>query len=328
MPRTLLACVSLCALLAGSAGAQPEPPEQPPAPAVPPEAYALVGDVAVLRTDVDAEAAAAQVPAAFVLQMRVQLEQLRLGLLSEGLDVLDEAVVRPMEVRQEVQELARQRQLSTEQLAAQVDFLEAQARVRVGIKKYLILNTPSDRVEELFEANKLAMFGEVRARAIWISAGDPPRPGNAFGLAMNLLQSMGNDPSLRAFTTLAVRHSSYPLVALTGGDLDWFDSQGRFRTGDRLYRHWWPPAVAAACFRLGEPGLVPFPVNDPQGSWVLLVTDVRIPEEVTLATHGAWAQREAHNELGQALAARWDEEFPVTRAPDAPAVPDEPQPPR
>jgi parvulin-like peptidyl-prolyl isomerase len=311
--RGVAACLGGLALaFASLAAAQdehghggPDPADLPPPPR---EAYAVVGDVAILRTAVHAEATSGRMPAVAALQKLITLEVLRQHLVREG---HDPARVSEADLDQSVAEAkaALTAQGASPEHLAQADAMRDSLRVPVAFSLFIDGLVKDEELVAGFEERRLALAGELRLRAISIRS-DASSGGEAAARAQLAAARarLGEAPTDDAFAALARTASQDPNAVLTGGDLDW-----QSRRAPTV-----PLALIDAGIALGRAGLVPEPVATSRAVHLVYVTAVRVPASATLEALLPRMRAEARSALAQEYMERWLRETPVRLADDAP----------
>lgn len=301
----LAVVASSLALAQDDPGRAPDPADLPPPP---PEAYAVVGDVAILRTAVHAEANEGRMPPVAALQRMITLEVLRQGLVARG---HDPARLSEADLEQGVAEAkaALTAQGASPAQVAQADAMRDSMRVPVAFSMFIDEQVKDADLVARFEERRLELAGELRLRAISLRI-SPETGGEAAARAQlaALHAQLGGAPTDDAFAALARRASQDPNAALTGGDLDW-----QSRRAPTV-----PMSLIEAAIDLGRPGLVPEPVATARAVHLVYVTAVRVPASATLEALLPRMRAEARSALAQDLMERWIRETPVRMADDAP----------
>lgn len=311
MPRARARLALLAALAATSLASAQDAAHSHPAPAgppPPPEAYALVGDVAILRTAVKATAEREGAPLVVALQRAITSEVLRQNLVRVG---ADPALVPEAELDQGLAEAKAALSLRGAKPAqlTELDRHREELRVGVAFSRYVGSLVSDADLLAFFEAHELEVAGEVRLRAVVVRV-DPARGGGAGAIdrAMQLRARLGDAPTDATFAALARDASEEPSAVLTGGDLDW-------QSNDQ-------PTVSLSIVRAGlshgKPGLVPQPIVTPRAVFLVYVTDVRLPETATREALLPVMRARIREKTAAELMDRWLAETPVRLAEDAP----------
>ena len=274
---------------------------------VPPEAYALVGDVAILKTAVHAEAALG-FPPVVALQRLVAMEVLRQNLVAGGADPAQVTAEQLQEGLLEARAAMQAQGARPEQLAQLEGYREG-LRVPVAFSRYVASQVPDEGLIADFERWRLRLAGEARVRAIVLVI-DAEKGGEPAARARldAVRAALGEAPSDEQFAAAARESSDDPNAVLTGGDLDWQSP----RTPTVSMR------LVDACMARGEPGLVAEPVATPRALYLLYVTAMRVGPEATLEALLPQMREQARAELAARLMDRWLSETPITMAEDAP----------
>lgn len=297
--------LALLALLAPGAlghGGEEDPPRR-----VPENAYALVGDVAILKTAVDAEASRG-FPAVVALQRLIAMEVLRQNLVARG---VDPAAVTEAELDRGVAEAKASlaAQGAGPDQVAQLDQFRDAMRVPVAFSGYVASQVRDDDLVKDFERWRMELAGELRVRAI-VFVIDPAKGGvdGARARLDAVRARLGDAPTDEQFAAAARTESDDPNAVLTGGDLDWQSPRA--------------PTVSLslveACMRRGAPGLVAEPVATPRALYLLYVSAVRIPTTATLDALLPRMREEARAWLASQLMDEWLKTTPIVLSPDAP----------
>lgn len=288
---------------AGLAAAQDTP--------VPPEAFALVDGVAILRTEVAAEQARVGLSPAAALQRLVGAQVLRGRLVAAGQDpaALSEAdVTKGLE---EAQATLRKAGVPEERIAELAKFKD-QLRVSVAFTKFVDAQVAAAEQQGELAAElprlRLEVAGEVRARVLVCLTSATGGASAALERARGLLARLGPAPDDPTFAALARESSDDPLHALTGGDLDWFSP----RAGRLI------PEIVEACCAKTTPGLVAEPVVTPRAVLLVYVTETRFPAAATPESLRPQLLQAAKGRRTSQLLQAWLKDTPVLYAKDAP----------
>lgn len=312
----LLALVVVGAALVGVAPAGAEdgghshgPP--PGARPVPPEAFAMVGDVAVLRTQVFAEARRLNISEVMAFQRLITAEVMRQNLVRLG---ADPAAVSEADLDEGLAEAkaALVAQGGTAEHVAQLDGMRDALRVSVAFSRHVAALVPDEELVRDFAMWRTTLAAELRLRAIALRV-DPQRGGVqvAQARATELQARLGAAPTDDAFAALAAEASDDPTAALTGGDLDWQSPRAPTVSLSLIE----PALVHAAA---GRQGLLPAPVVTTRAVYLLYVTAVRVPATATLEALLPRMRDEARARAAARLMDEWIEATPISVAADAP----------
>ncbi|MCO5171668.1 MAG: peptidylprolyl isomerase [Planctomycetes bacterium] len=315
--RRAAGLLALLLLAAGAAraGAQdghshgPRPGARP----VPPEAFAMVGDVAILRSEVYAEVARG-FRDVVALQRLIATEVMRQNLVRVG---FDPAAVTDAELDQGVAE-ARAALVAQGGTPAQVAHLEQvreALRVPVAFSRFVATQVPDEALAGDFDMWRMVLAGEVRLRAIALRI-DPARggPQGVRERVEQLKAKLGEAPTDAQFAALAAEVSEDPVAALTGGDLDWQSARAPTVSLTLI-----EPAITHAA--AGRRGLVPAPVVTQRAAYLLYVTAVRVPATATLDALLPRMREQARAQAASRIMDEWLEETPLSIAEDAPHIP-------
>lgn len=274
---------------------------------VPKDAYALVGDVAILKTAVLAEAAQG-FPPVVAMQRLIAMEVLRQNLVARG---VDPAAVSEADLERGVADAkaALVAQGARPEQVAQLDRYRDALRVPVAFSQYVAGQVRDEDLIADFPRWRARMAGEVRLRAIVLMI-DPEKGGEPAARArLDALRArLGATPTDEQFAAAAREASDDPSAVLTGGDLDW-QSPRAPTISLRL--------VEASAGR-AEPGLVPEPVVTPRAIYLLYVTAVRAPSTATLEALLPRMRDQARTDTAARLMDEWIASTPIAIAEDAP----------
>lgn len=301
------ALAALAALLAPAALADGDGHAQGTGRQVPRNAYALVGDVAILKTAVHAEERQG-FPPVVALQRQIAMEVLRQNLVARGADpatVTDEELAQGLA---DAKASLAARGASPEQVA-QLDAFRESMRVPVAFSRYVASQVRDEDLVKDFDRWRAALAGEVRVRAIVLMI-DPEKGGEpAARQRLDALRArLGAAPTDEQFAAAAREASDDPNAILTGGDLDW--QSPRAPTVSM--------SLVEACVAQGKPGLVAAPVVTPRAIYLLYVTAVRTPPTATLDALLPSMREQARADLAARLMDEWIQATPIQLADDAP----------
>lgn len=301
------ALAALAALLAPAALADGDGHAQGTGRSVPRNAYALVGDVAILKTAVHAEERQG-FPPVVALQRQIAMEVLRQNLVARGADpatVTDEELAQGLA---DAKASLAARGASPEQVA-QLDAFRESMRVPVAFSRYVASQVRDEDLVKDFDRWRAALAGEVRVRAIVLMI-DPEKGGEpAARQRLDALRArLGAAPTDEQFAAAAREASDDPNAILTGGDLDW--QSPRAPTVSM--------SLVEACVEQGKPGLVAAPVVTPRAIYLLYVTAVRTPPTATLDALLPSMREQARADLAARLMDEWIQATPIQLADDAP----------
>lgn len=274
---------------------------------VPKDAYALVGDVAILKTAVHAEAAQG-FPPVVAMQRLIAMEVLRQNLVARG---LDPSAVSEADLDQGVADAkaALAAQGARPEQVAQLDGYRDALRVPVAFSRYVAGQVRDEDLIADFPRWRARLAGEVRVRAIVLMI-DPERGGEPAARArLDALRArLGATPTDEEFAAAAREESDDPNAVLTGGDLDWQSPRA--------------PTISLrlveACTGRAEPGLVAEPVATPRAIYLLYVAAVRAPSTATLEALLPRIREQARADTAARLMDEWIASTPIVIAEDAP----------
>ncbi len=274
---------------------------------VPSNAYALVGDVAILKTAVHAEAAQG-FPPVVAMQRLVAMEVLRQNLVARG---HDPAAVSEADLEQglaEAKAALAAKGASPEQVA-QLDQFRDSMRVPVAFSRYVAAQVRDEDLIADFDRWRANLAGEARVRAIvfMIDAAKGGEPAARARLEQ-VRARLGGAPTDEQFAAAARDASDDPNAILTGGDLDWQSPRA--------------PTISMAlvepCMKRGAPGLVAEPVATQRALYLLYVSAVRAPTSATLDALLPRMREQARAETAARLMDEWIAQTSIVIAEDAP----------
>lgn len=277
------------------------------------DAYARVDGVAILRTAVDAEAKPG-LPKSQVLQRHMTIELMRAGLARAGRDLSSVSEADLNAAMQEAEAALKSRGGTLDAILKRSGQTRAQFRADLKLPlafRALVRSQLSEaKVAAEFEAKKVLLGGEVRISHVLVAIKSGRSRTQAQVQAQAYLKTLGAKPTLEAFAKLASEKSDSPMASLTGGDLDWAHAKDR--------RPDLPSPVLRAALAHGRVGLLPDPVQGARGVHLVYVSEVRVPESVTLERYQEQLRSALEASEAQRLMLSWRERARIEYAPDAP----------